>query len=263
MLPCGRHQARNQYPSFPHAPQSSVSVIELQTPAQIDNMPTAITPSETLAKGQDLVQHWETLNGCANSEMHIIPQMLFYLTQSISWVVRDYEVAVDAIISQRTPLTARPEAVSSICGSLLPWDNNNSSSNDNSASKENSHERRIEPGEIAMTPASIIPRAYVGNLELDPDEAVLVAQEAFRHSIARLTIMLQDIEEEEAILRYQPEGSSQQQIAIEEPGDEEYIQRERNRRDLITRLLKLLSRVDGLGYGGSESCLGVYSASLN
>lgn len=115
------------------------------------------------------------------------PQTVQYMVEPISWVLYDYKSAVDAI---------------------------------SRSAKET--QRLVRQSEVLPTPASTsppslqdneynIPRVFVANLELDPAKAILVAQEALSHSIARLTVMLQDIEEEAALQRQQPhvDGSLQ------------------------------------------------------
>lgn len=164
-----------------------------------------------LTMGRKLVQHWEMLNGCTNSESHMGPQTLHCMIESISWVLRDYETAVDVIsrsASEPQTLARQPESVST------PASNFTSSPRDNEPATEWN-----------------IPTALVGNLELEPAEAILVAYEAFSHSIARLTLMLQDIEEEAALHRQQPKP--------------DYPLREKDLQDLVTRLFRLLRRVTG------------------
>jgi len=107
------------------------------------------------------------------------PQTLHCMSESISWVVRDYETAVDA-----------------------------------------------------MSTSSNIPRAFVGDLELDSAESNLVAQEVLSHSIARSTVMLQDIEEEVSLQRQQLTGN--------------YSLQEKDLKELVTRLFRLLGRVNRL-----------------
>ncbi|KAK6062424.1 hypothetical protein SCUP234_13195 [Seiridium cupressi] len=168
--------------------------------------------SETLTVGRNLVQHWETLNGCASSASHMGPQTLHYMAESISWVLGDYETAVDAM--SRSPSSTQTLARQSVS---MPTPISNST-----------------PGSWDAERAGEwnIPRAFVGNLELDPAEALLVAQEALSHSIARLTVMFQDIEEEATLQRQQPSA--------------DYSLRERDLKDLVTRMFRLLRRVDGL-----------------
>jgi len=171
--------------------------------------------SDTLTVGRNLVQHWETLNGCASSGSHIGPQTLHYMAESISWVLRDYKTAVDAV-SQSASETQTPARQS--VSMPTPASNSTPSLWDN--------ERAAEWN---------IPRAFVGNLELDPAEAILIAQEALSHSIARLSVMLQDIEEEAALQHQQPNA--------------DYLLREKDLKDLVTRLFRLLRRVNRLGTG--------------
>lgn len=167
--------------------------------------------SDKLTIGRKLVQHWELLNGCANFVSHMGPQTLHYMIESISWVLHDYETAVDLLSRSASETQTRARQSGSI---FTPASNSTSSLWDKQGAAEWN-----------------IPTALVGKLELEPAEAILVAQEAFSHSIARLTLMLQDIEEEAALQRQQPNA--------------DYSLRERDLKDLVTRLFRLLRRVTG------------------
>lgn len=140
------------------------------------------------------------------------------MAESISWVLCDYETAVDAML-QSMSQTQTPATYS---------------------------ESMPTPPVINSTPSLLddereaecninLPRAFLGNLELDPSEAILVAQEALSHSISRLTLMLQDIEEEATL--------QDQQLNADN------LLREKGLKDLVTRLFRLLRRVNKLGDG--------------
>jgi hypothetical protein len=75
------------------------------------------------------------------------------------------------------------------------------------------------------------PRTFIGRLELDPAEAAVVVQEALKHSLIRLAAMLQDIEEETALM-----GRS-------EAADPLW---ERNIKNHITQLFRMLGSVNRL-----------------
>lgn len=172
--------------------------------------------SGILNTGYKLAQHWEMLNGCANSVSHMGPQTLHYMIESISWVLRDYE-RVANVISRST---GEAQTVTRQPGSLSTQASNSTSSHWN-------NERAAEWS---------IPTVLIGNLELEPAEAILVAQEAFSHSIARLTLMLQDIEEEAALQRQQPNA--------------DYSLQEKDLKDLVMRMFRLLRRITGAEHGG-------------
>ncbi len=131
---------------------------------------------------------------------------LQYMAESIKWVLSDYEKVVDDL-SSNTQASTR-ESVPMIptpISDLTPnaWD--------------------IEQRNL--------PKAFVGTLELEPAEVVMVVQEALSHSIARLAVMLQDLEEEVSVLK-------QQQLNVDN------LLREKDLKDLVSRLFRLLGRVN-------------------
>ncbi|KAI1272512.1 hypothetical protein F5Y07DRAFT_301222 [Xylaria sp. FL0933] len=81
--------------------------------------------------------------------------------------------------------------------------------------------------------AVVMPTAAIGELELEPVEQVIVVQEALKHSVLRLAAMLQDIQEEAALI------GSEQQIGSPWCG--------KGLNELSTRLFRLLGVVDKLG----------------
>ncbi|XXH01871.1 hypothetical protein Hte_008233 [Hypoxylon texense] len=96
------------------------------------------------------------------------------------------------------------------------------------------HETAIANAAAAAPP----PRTSVGRLELDAAEAAIVAQEALKHSLIRLTVMLQDVEEEAAWLGRRADGESARKK--KNPlGD-------RDVKGLITRLFRMLGNVNRL-----------------
>ena len=195
--------------TFSSSSPSSMPGTESQLPP---NNLSALSISTILNTGRKLAIHWEMLNGCADSVTHMGPQTLHYMIESISWVLHDYEEASEVMsrsASETQTLPRQPASTtvhSSISQSTL-WNTEHAA-------------------EWSM------PTALVGNLKLEPAEAILVAQEAFSHSIARLTLMLQDIEEEAALQRQQPNA--------------DYSLQEKDLRDLVTRMFRLLRRMTGV-----------------
>jgi hypothetical protein len=167
--------------------------------------------------GRNLIRHWEQINGCASSASHMNPNTLQGMTDTIGWVLRDHEVTIDAMSrslqSYTGPRSATPTGDPGSSGTLSgvtsgAWEENDTPS----------------PVTVWNTPGT-----FVGNLELGPDEANIVIQEALSNSVYRLAVMLQDIEEEVASLR--------------DPSDGGYRLRTK---DLTTRLFRLLGRVTSL-----------------
>ncbi|RYP18867.1 hypothetical protein DL765_003655 [Monosporascus sp. GIB2] len=76
---------------------------------------------------------------------------------------------------------------------------------------------------------------FVGGLELDDEEIAIVGQEALRHSIIRLGAMLQDI------------GEETRQHGPDELSDVEQPLQDKEVKELIGRLFRLLGRVNGPG----------------
>lgn len=142
-------------------------------------------------------------------------QILQYMAESMSWVLRDYETVVDAMFRD----SSEAQTTENQSASML-------NATPNLPSTLGDKERPTH---------ETMPRAFFGKLELDLDEAIIVAQEALSHWIARLTVMLQDMEEEVALQRQQPKV--------------DYPLQEKDTKDLVTRLFRLLRRVDGLGIG--------------
>lgn len=126
-------------------------------------------------------------------------QIPHYTTKSIRWVLLDYETCIEAIIQNTRPT---------------------------------GNQNQSPPNDSGTT----IPRASVGTLELDPEEALIVTQEVLSHWIARLMVTLRDVEEEVALQRRRQRGV-------------DYALHEEDMKDLATRLFRLLGRVDGLGVG--------------
>ncbi|KAI1500606.1 hypothetical protein F5X99DRAFT_235202 [Biscogniauxia marginata] len=150
----------------------------------------------TLAAARDLVQHWGAVNGCARAEAHMDAQMLRCMADAIALVLRDHEAAIDAAAPGNPDPQSRRRASAS--ASAVKWN---------------------------------APRTYVGKLELDAAEAAIVAQEALKHSLIRLAAMLQDLEEESALLA---------RAGAENP------LRDRDVKSLITRLFRMLGNVNRL-----------------
>ncbi|KAI0100504.1 hypothetical protein GGR51DRAFT_532289 [Nemania sp. FL0031] len=67
--------------------------------------------SSTLTMAHNLVQHWGTINGCSSAQSHITPQTLCSMTDAIGMILRDHELAVDAMsqISHRDGAAAASE----------------------------------------------------------------------------------------------------------------------------------------------------------
>ncbi|KAI3321950.1 hypothetical protein HD806DRAFT_502392 [Xylariaceae sp. AK1471] len=75
------------------------------------------------------------------------------------------------------------------------------------------------------------PSVFIGTLELDPSEAAIVVRESLKQSIVRLAAMLQDIEEEAALLSL---------------NQAEYPLPDKDVKGLITRLFRMLANVNRL-----------------
>ncbi|CAJ2506372.1 Uu.00g005020.m01.CDS01 [Anthostomella pinea] len=147
--------------------------------------------ADALTMSRDLVQHWGTINGCASSESHMTPQALCSMADAIDQVLRGHATAIEDL-SRR-------------------------------------HQHHHHHHEATRGPHAA--RTFVGRLELDADEGAIVAQEALKHSLIRLAAMLQDVEEESALLRSEAEP---------------HPLRGRDIRDLTTRLFRLLGSVNRL-----------------
>ncbi|KAI3328831.1 hypothetical protein F4824DRAFT_482328 [Ustulina deusta] len=160
---------------------------------------TASLP-ETLKMAHALVKHWGDLNGCPNAGLHLDSRMLCSMTDAIEAVLPSYEVAVGSV---------------------------SSSSSSSRNRRHNSSDTTTRVGEDG------IPKALIGELELEPVERAIVAQAAVKHSILRLAAVLQDIEEEAALAA--------------RGGEVESPLRDRGVKELITRLFRLLGTVNQIG----------------
>lgn len=170
---------------------------------------------QMLALGRRLVQHWEFLNSCPSSAAHLVPITLRFMTDAISAVLALYDIATD-----RMQLREGQGALGSGLSTSFstPGPTATSASNHSGARMNNN-----------------TPPTYLGTLRLDDDgehEAAIVAQEALRHSVIQLGVMLQDIEEEAS------------QYGPVELSDMEQPLRVQDIKNLITRLFHLLGRLN-------------------
>ncbi|GAW15685.1 hypothetical protein ANO14919_051040 [Xylariales sp. No.14919] len=170
---------------------SSSSLLTAATPetSTPNLMPQASLPA-TLKLAHSLVQHWGDLNGCPNAELHMSSGVLCSLIDAIGLVLRDHEIAVDSITRRRPEQSLQYPQV---------------------------HDQSAKP------------RVSIGRLELEPLERIIVIQESVKHSIIRLTTMLQDIEEEAALT-----GRDEAESPL----------RDRAIKGLVTRLFRLLGIVN-------------------
>ncbi|KAI1177515.1 hypothetical protein F4777DRAFT_576841 [Nemania sp. FL0916] len=147
----------------------------------------------TLKTAHALVQHWGNVNGCPNAEAHMDAAMLSSMTDAIRIVLHDHEIVVESISSRGRR-------------------HHQGSSDSNTP-----------------TSAAALPKALIGELELEPLEQAIVVQESVKHSIVRLAAVLQDIEEEVTLA-----ASAQPELSL----------RDRSAKELITRLFRLLGTVN-------------------
>ncbi|KAI0438614.1 hypothetical protein F4803DRAFT_86216 [Xylaria telfairii] len=161
------------------------------------SLPSSPSPlADTLKTAHVLVQHWGHVNGCPRAGSHMDAPMLCTMTDAIGAIMRGHEQVVEKSVSLQR--------------------------------------RRRIPGRSDDAPVAIVmPTAAIGELELEPAEQVIVVQEALKHSILRLAAVLQDIQEEAALIgREQQVGSPLCSKGVNE---------------LSTRLFRLLGAVDKLG----------------
>ncbi|KAL7623515.1 hypothetical protein AAE478_007198 [Parahypoxylon ruwenzoriense] len=180
--------------------------------------------SEVLSLGRNLVQHWELLNGCASSEVHLGPLVLRFMADAIGRTLTLYEVAIEGVLRRGVPETREPALWQSYSDDEvnLPHAAHLSGHNSN------------PPGPRRSPPGHNIAPTLVGGLELDDDEEIaIVAREALKHSVIRLGAMLQDIEEET------------RQYGPDELSEAEHPLQDKEVKELIGRLFRLLGRVNG------------------
>ncbi|KAI0404770.1 hypothetical protein F4802DRAFT_566271 [Xylaria palmicola] len=191
-----------------HVSQTSSSLATLAlgraSPSALKPTGLQASPSplaDTLKTAHVLVQHWGNVNGCPRAGSHMDASMLCTMTDAIGAVMRGHEEAVERSI----PLQRRRRLITT-----------------------------TGPEHNDDAPVTVVmPAAAIGELELEPVEQVIVAQEALKHSILRLAAMLQDIQEETALIR------SEQQVGSSLCG--------KGVNELSTRLFRLLGVVDKLG----------------
>lgn len=186
------------------------------SPATSRQIPANAMPlDQMLALGRRLVQHWEFLNGCPSSAAHLAPITLRFMADAISAVLALYDIATD-----RMQLRVGQVVVASGLSPFFstPGPTATTASNHSAARMNN----------------KTLP-TYLGSLSLNDDgehEAAIVAQEALRHSVIQLGVMLQDIEEETH--QYGPAELSD----MEQPLKVQDIKK------LITRLFHLLGKLN-------------------
>ncbi|KAI0514720.1 hypothetical protein F5B22DRAFT_228410 [Xylaria bambusicola] len=118
-----------------------------------------------LKTAHTLVKHWSDVNGCLNASSRLDRRMLYSITRV---VLSNYEIAVRLMLSSASI-------------SLSP------------SCRRNTSDTTTRAGEDSL------PKAVIGKLELDLVERAIVVQKAVKHSVLRLTAVLQDIEEEAAL----------------------------------------------------------------
>jgi hypothetical protein len=101
--------------------------------------------------------------------------------------------------------------------------------------RHSTHNPSTGPGQKEDAVA-VMPRALIGELELESLEQAIVVQESIKHSILRLAAVLQDIEEE---------------AALATRGQVESPLRDRGVNELNTRLFRLLRTVDQIAHTGN------------
>ncbi|OCK75201.1 hypothetical protein K432DRAFT_386337 [Lepidopterella palustris CBS 459.81] len=179
--------------------------------------------SDILGLVRNLVQHWELLNGCASSEAHICPLVLRSMADAISRILALYEMAIEGVpgVPDSRERGLRPsyrDAANPSYAAFTPRSNSMSARNKSEQGRSLS---------CNTTPT------FVGSLELDDEEEIaIVGQEALRHSIIRLGAMPQDIEETR---QYDPDELS----------DAEQSLQDKEVKELIWRLFRLLGRLNG------------------
>ncbi|KAH6646239.1 hypothetical protein BKA67DRAFT_97073 [Truncatella angustata] len=157
--------------------RASGGLTTVPPPAQ----PHSISIDCALLLGHRLTLQWERINGCFNVEEHLDPGALLTVANAIERVLKLYEVGLESTKSHRQSRATSPS------------DNASPSSRGNYPSSS-----RFQ---VTAVPTSL------GELELDDEEARIVAQEALRYMISRLGEMLKDIEEEDRQVRMDPSGS--------------------------------------------------------
>ncbi|KAK2764511.1 hypothetical protein FQN54_009206 [Arachnomyces sp. PD_36] len=180
--------------------------------------------SDMLNLGQNLVQHWEIMNGCPNSEIHLSPPMLRLMTDAIRRVLALYEIAIEGEphASETREPQSHHDTANSPSATLPSVFNSNSIPIGNRAESSRSLSWSATP-------------TFVGSLKLEEEEEIaIVGQEALRHSIIRLGAMLQDIEEETR--QNSPDWLS----------DAERPLLDKEVKGLIGRLFRLLGKVNAL-----------------
>jgi hypothetical protein len=136
---------------------------------KVSATPGSIFLSATLNVANDLVQHWSALNGCPNVNAHINPHTLCVLADAISFLLRGFELAIEAV-------------------------------NKSKMSSHRNHHHYHYAAADHVAASTMDSRAKIGRLELDPSEAAIVVQESLKHSILRLATMSQDVAEEAALI---------------------------------------------------------------
>ncbi|CAJ2507464.1 Uu.00g086500.m01.CDS01 [Anthostomella pinea] len=188
----------------------------LSSPSTQTGAENNMSLSDSLTIGRNLVQHWEHLNGCANSDAHLVPVVFSLVADATGRVLKLYETAVEELLG-----TARPPAPQASRLGSLPVPRVRSVENMGS----------LKPN---------VAPAFTCELEIDDEEEVaIVYQEALRYSVIRLGAVLQDIEEETRLL---------DQHAL--PEFESPLQG-RGMKELISRLFCLLGKTHGIGTSSS------------
>ncbi|KAI0868733.1 hypothetical protein GGS24DRAFT_481433 [Hypoxylon argillaceum] len=106
------------HPPSPPEPSSSPLSMSASLPSSAPVQESAAKPAafeaflaSTLAMAHNLVQHWGTINGCSSAHSHITPRTLCSMTDAIGMILRDHELAVDAMyqLSHRNGTAAASE----------------------------------------------------------------------------------------------------------------------------------------------------------
>ncbi|PGH01261.1 hypothetical protein GX51_05316 [Blastomyces parvus] len=194
---------------------------------QLPQSPTSMPFNELLALSQNLVQHWEVMNGCTSSEAHINPQLLRFMADAVGRVLTLHDIVVEGMLLSRQPDDLQRQGRTyGDAGRNCPHATFSLEPNSQACNVADCGDGR------ACQNATL---AFVGSLKLDDEEEVsIVFQEALRHSIIRLGAMLQDIEEE--IHQFGPDEFSN----VERPLQDTEV------KGLIGRLFGVLGRISSL-----------------
>lgn len=125
---------------------------------------------DALILGRRLALEWERVNGCFNVDEHLDAAALLTMSDAIERLLGMYQILLENTLSRHASRAAV-----------------------RSANPSPAADRNYPPASsYRVTPVAIV----LGPMELNEEEAGIVAQEALRHMISRMGDMLKDIEEE-------------------------------------------------------------------